>query len=239
VAPAHLHRLVVEKHTRPDRPDDLEAPQLTEPIWQIVEQCWAQQPEDRPRAKAVCETLSALLKFQRRNYIGYSMESTANSSTLYSPSTESSTYFPLSTKPPPVPSKSLILDTSPRHLERLPSTFETFYKFDFESPIEGSTSFPVNSTRPPPVPRQPPLRHLEQTTSTSPLSEQSVASGSSAHFTPKPPPAVVGLGLPHDVRNSHLFSQLQASFLVFSRTKGPRLVLAFDIGTVSSGISYR
>jgi hypothetical protein len=187
VAPAHLHRLVVEKHTRPDRPVDHEAPQLTEPIWRIVEQCWAQQPEDRPRAKDVCETLSALLKFQRRNYIGYSMES--NSSTLYSPSTESSAYSPLGTKLPPVPSKSLTLDTSPRHSERSPSTFETFYKFDFESPIEGSTSFPVSSQRPLPVPRPPP-RHMEQTTS--PSIEQSVASGSSAHFTPRPPPAVVG-----------------------------------------------
>ena len=116
----------------------------------------------------------------------------SNSSTLYSPSIESSAHSTLGIKPPPVPSKSLTLDMSPRHSERSPSTFETFYKFDFESPIEGSTSFPMSSTRPLPVPRQPPPLHLEQTTSKSSSIEQSVPSGSSAHFTPKPPPAVVG-----------------------------------------------
>jgi len=62
VPPALLAKLVVKRQARPDRPSDLESPHLTEPIWQIVEQCWMQQPEDRPTAKAVCEQLSALLK---------------------------------------------------------------------------------------------------------------------------------------------------------------------------------
>jgi hypothetical protein len=134
VAPAHLHKLVVKRQARPDRPSDLESPQLTEPIWQIVEQCWVQQAKDRPTAKVVCEKLSALLKSQRREYIGSSIASSSTAISLpgslppYSPiESQTSTYSQTSshssmTKPPAVPGKFLSIDTSPRHLEWTRST---------------------------------------------------------------------------------------------------------------------
>ena len=109
----------MKRQARPDRPSEFEAPQLTEPIWQIVEQCWVQQPKDRPIAKVVCEKLSALLKSKRREHLGSSMESTTASLPPYSSVSpiESTTSSHSSTKPPPVPNKSLSIDTSPRHLE--------------------------------------------------------------------------------------------------------------------------
>jgi hypothetical protein len=136
----------VKRQARPDRPSDLESPQLTEPIWQIVEQCWVQQPKDRPTAKVVCEKLSALLKSQRREYLGSSVASSSTAVSLpgflppYSPiesqtstCSQTSSYSQASSysqtsshssmaKLPPVSNKFLSIDTSPRHLEWTRST---------------------------------------------------------------------------------------------------------------------
>ena len=146
VALAHLHRLIVEKHTRPDRPSDLEAPQLTESIWQIVKQCWAQQPKDRPMARLVCQKLSALRKFQRREYIGSSTQC-ASSLVPHTPS-PSPTFSPLITEQPPVPLTTSTFDMSPHHSDQLLSTSGTIY---FDPPMEGQTSSPLPGQKPSPT----------------------------------------------------------------------------------------
>jgi WD40 repeat protein len=52
--------LVVERGVRPERPDDEDAPDLSDEIWQIAEKCWVKEPKHRPIASAVCDTLSHL-----------------------------------------------------------------------------------------------------------------------------------------------------------------------------------
>jgi len=53
--------LVVEQNVRPERPDDEDAPQLSDALWELVEKCWVKDPKSRPTANAVCNTLSDLL----------------------------------------------------------------------------------------------------------------------------------------------------------------------------------
>ena len=53
--------LVVRQDVRPERPDDEDAPQLSDAAWALAEQCWAKDPKHRPIASAVCETLSSLV----------------------------------------------------------------------------------------------------------------------------------------------------------------------------------
>ncbi|KAF8956482.1 kinase-like domain-containing protein [Flammula alnicola] len=50
VSPAHLSKLVVKRNARPDRPSSDEAPQMTNAIWDIIEQSWSKNPADRPTA---------------------------------------------------------------------------------------------------------------------------------------------------------------------------------------------
>jgi len=156
----------VKRQARPDRPSDLESPQLTEPIWQIVEQCWVQQPKDRPTAKVVCEKLSALLKSQRREYLGSSIASSSTAVSLpgslppYSPvEGQTSTYSQTSshssmTKPPPVPSKLLSIDTSPRHLEWTRST-TSLVEHSLASGSSGTFYLPRSVGFPPSGPSRP------------------------------------------------------------------------------------
>ena len=42
---------------RPQRPGGAEGAQFTDDLWQMLNQCWATQPEDRPSIPAVLEVL--------------------------------------------------------------------------------------------------------------------------------------------------------------------------------------
>jgi hypothetical protein len=53
--------LVVERNVRPEWPDDEDAPQLSDAIWGLADNCWAKIPKDRPTASAVCDILCHLL----------------------------------------------------------------------------------------------------------------------------------------------------------------------------------
>jgi len=46
---------------RPARPDGEDAPQLSDGVWELAENCWVKDPKHRPIASAVCNRLSHLL----------------------------------------------------------------------------------------------------------------------------------------------------------------------------------
>jgi WD40 repeat protein len=52
-----LVELVVKQGVRPERPDDEDAPQLSDAIWELAEACWVKDPKVRPTT-----TLSHLLE---------------------------------------------------------------------------------------------------------------------------------------------------------------------------------
>lgn len=58
---ADLIDLVIERNIRPERPDDENSPQLSDPVWELAESCWVQDPKRRPSACALCDTLSHLV----------------------------------------------------------------------------------------------------------------------------------------------------------------------------------
>ena len=53
--------LVVRQGLRPERPDIVEAPQLSDELWSVAESCWAGAPGDRLTANAVCDVVTHLL----------------------------------------------------------------------------------------------------------------------------------------------------------------------------------
>ena len=55
-------QLVARCDVRPERPDDEDAPQLSDGIWELAEQCWVKNPKRRPTANAVCDIISDLLR---------------------------------------------------------------------------------------------------------------------------------------------------------------------------------
>jgi WD40 repeat protein len=50
--------LVVERGVRPERPDDEDAPYLSDAIWELATKCWVKEPKHRPTASTVCDSLS-------------------------------------------------------------------------------------------------------------------------------------------------------------------------------------
>ena len=52
--------LVAKRDIRPDRPDDEDAPQLSDAIWELAKKCWVKDPKQRPTASVVCDLLSHL-----------------------------------------------------------------------------------------------------------------------------------------------------------------------------------
>ena len=61
VAYSDFIELVVKHDARPERPDDEEAPRLSDGIWEVAEQCWVRDPKKRPTASATCDIVSRLL----------------------------------------------------------------------------------------------------------------------------------------------------------------------------------
>lgn len=51
-----LIRLVVEKHTRPKRPERLSELE----VWDIIQNCWTFDPKSRPTAKQVAALMTSL-----------------------------------------------------------------------------------------------------------------------------------------------------------------------------------
>ncbi|KAF9055624.1 kinase-like domain-containing protein [Panaeolus papilionaceus] len=58
--PATLREVVVNINTRPDRPDETEAPTLTDDVWRLATECWAANPSFRPAAPIICDRLQKL-----------------------------------------------------------------------------------------------------------------------------------------------------------------------------------
>jgi hypothetical protein len=50
--------LVVRQNVRPERPEDEDAPGLSDEIWALAEACWVKDPRKRPIASALCDALS-------------------------------------------------------------------------------------------------------------------------------------------------------------------------------------
>lgn len=57
---ADFIELVVRLDIRPERPDDEEAPTLSDAIWEVAEKCWVKDPKQRPTASALCDIVSSL-----------------------------------------------------------------------------------------------------------------------------------------------------------------------------------
>ena len=56
-----LRDLVTNHDVRPERPEPREAPQLTDGVWELAENCWVKEPGSRPVAGAVCNAIVRLL----------------------------------------------------------------------------------------------------------------------------------------------------------------------------------
>ena len=61
ISPAELRDLVAHQHVRPERPEDDEAPQLNNEVWELAECCWASDPRSRPIGSAICDDIRAML----------------------------------------------------------------------------------------------------------------------------------------------------------------------------------
>ena len=53
--------LVVRQDIRLEWPDDDEAPQISDTIWELAENCWVKDPKHRLTVSAMCNTLLHLL----------------------------------------------------------------------------------------------------------------------------------------------------------------------------------
>ena len=50
--------LVVDRNVRPERPDNDEAPQMTDETWQLAKDCWQKDPPSGPIIDSVCDRIS-------------------------------------------------------------------------------------------------------------------------------------------------------------------------------------
>ena len=64
ITPAELRDLVVQQHVRPERPDNGQAYQLTDDVWQLVEHCWVHNPLKRPTIDAICDDIHSMIQVQ-------------------------------------------------------------------------------------------------------------------------------------------------------------------------------
>jgi hypothetical protein len=125
----------VHEDVRPEQPDADEAPQLTDDVWQLAEQCWVKDPKARPDIKTVCDIISSSINGSAGlppRHVSYRHIVITNSSSatcifsltcIFSAGrTASSTTFTLSTSapapnislPPPYSSRSISSGVSDR-----------------------------------------------------------------------------------------------------------------------------
>jgi hypothetical protein len=57
--------LVVDDDVRPERPEEEEAPQMTDETWDLAERCWVKDPRARPTIDTVCTTMARLFEAYR------------------------------------------------------------------------------------------------------------------------------------------------------------------------------
>ncbi|KAK2464437.1 hypothetical protein APHAL10511_003585 [Amanita phalloides] len=77
--------LVGRKHVRPQRPDEDEAPELTDDVWDLAERCWTHIAKKRPITSQVCDDIAHL--FHTRGTIPHPIISHS------SPDSETTTNF--------------------------------------------------------------------------------------------------------------------------------------------------
>ena len=53
---------VARQDVRPTRPDDKDAPQLSDTVWELAKRCWVKEPDCRPIATVVYDALSHILR---------------------------------------------------------------------------------------------------------------------------------------------------------------------------------
>jgi serine/threonine protein kinase len=61
ISPSDFINSVINRNVRPERPNLREAPQLSDTIWSLAQQCWVKHPHMRPNINTVCETLQSKL----------------------------------------------------------------------------------------------------------------------------------------------------------------------------------
>lgn len=105
VQPPTMAKELVLKGTRPERPEDHEAPHLTNEIWELIDICWKHDPVQRPLAPSVSGTLETIRTNSRPLLnMGYTMSPIAETKPFNF--TESNTHTlvggeqPLQTSPP-------------------------------------------------------------------------------------------------------------------------------------------
>jgi hypothetical protein len=67
---------------RPERPGKDEAPELNDDIWELAERCWVKEPNLRPTAEGVSQTISHFL--ETRNAASVTATSAADADNLRS-----------------------------------------------------------------------------------------------------------------------------------------------------------
>ena len=67
VNPVDLRELVMNSDIRPERPEEDDAPQMTDSVWQLAERCWAGDPRSRPTTDTVCADITRLLGAEERS----------------------------------------------------------------------------------------------------------------------------------------------------------------------------
>jgi hypothetical protein len=60
ISHAEFVNLVARQGVQPERPEDEDAPELSDDVWGLAERCWAQDPLNRPKATAICDFISQL-----------------------------------------------------------------------------------------------------------------------------------------------------------------------------------
>ena len=54
-------KLIVEQDCRPEQPDEDEAPQMTDALWELAERCWQKDAKARPDINVICDNISRQL----------------------------------------------------------------------------------------------------------------------------------------------------------------------------------
>ncbi|KAF8811047.1 kinase-like protein [Phlegmacium glaucopus] len=67
LAPNMLRELVVDRNMRPGRPTMIEAPQLSDEAWMLIQLCWEAEPTSRPTADNVCNKLNNIYPLLERS----------------------------------------------------------------------------------------------------------------------------------------------------------------------------
>lgn len=152
IEPGDFTQLVARDDVRPERPFEDEAPQMTDLLWNLAEQCWVKSFTSRPNANGVCDAISTFLNTVIRpkpvpdSPINARVSSTTPS---YSP-----IELPLPSQPrhphvsivtplsfiPSSPSQSLSRSLSPRPLPPIPLPSNPFLR------IRGHTSSVLSVT---------------------------------------------------------------------------------------------